>query len=144
MKSFGLLQKMILWGTLVIPLAYGQLGTPINVSVPFDFHVGKNEYPAGEYRVSTRVSGSAILLQSKDLRRSQFVLTQAVQAGKSKEQPSLVFNRYGNAYFLSTVWLGSSDTGRWLAPGREQTELARQLPIPVGETVVQALGKVKR
>lgn len=144
MKSFGLLQKMILWGTLVIPLAYGQLGTPINVNVPFDFYVGKNEYPAGQYRVSTRVSGSAMLLQSEDFRRAQFVLTQTVQAATSKAQPSLVFNRYGNAYFLSTVWLGGSNAGQRLAPGREQTLLARQLALPAGETVVQALGKVKR
>ncbi len=36
----------------------------------------------------------------------------------------LVFNCYGDRYFLSQIWFGSSDSGRILAKGRLEKEIA--------------------
>ena len=56
-----------------------------------------------------------MLVQSKDAASSAIVLTTATQAGKISDVGKLVFNRYGDQYFLSKIWVPSSDTGRELA-----------------------------
>jgi hypothetical protein len=144
MKSFRLLRSMVLLGALVISAAYGQPGPRINVNVPFDFQIGEKAYSAGPYTVKAGPAATAVLVQSTDMRRAQFILTSPAKARTSISQPSLVFKRYGKDYFLSEIWLARSDTGRQLPPGRKETELARWLSAPDGQTVLGALERPKR
>jgi hypothetical protein len=75
----------------------------IRVTVPFDFTVGKQTLAAGDYRVSLDDMG---LLWVKDVGGAGSVAVWTNPIGDSPNQapaPQLVFNRYGNHYFLAKV-----------------------------------------
>jgi hypothetical protein len=82
------------------------------VDIPFAFTAGSATLPAGEYRVQKLDRNSAVLLiHCWDARESK-----------------LVFNRYGNRYFLSQVWNAGSIRGRQLPISpreKEMPQLAR-------------------
>ena len=99
------------------------------VDIPFAFTAGNATLPAGEYRVQKMDRNSAVLLiHCWDARASALVITNAAQAKEPQTESKLVFNRYGNRYFLSQVWTSGSIRGRQLPISpreKEMPQLAR-------------------
>jgi hypothetical protein len=99
------------------------------VDIPFAFTAGNATLPAGEYRVQKMDRNSAVLLiHCWDARASALVITNAAQAKETQTESKLVFNRYGNRYFLSQVWNAGSIRGRQLPISpreKEMPQLAR-------------------
>ena len=94
----------------------------LKANVPFDFRMGSVYMPAGEYTVHQ--SGSVIRLrgtQSKPI--SAMFLTQPTSAKARRTEGTLVFNRYGDDYFLSKVWTPNSANGRALPTSAREKEL---------------------
>jgi hypothetical protein len=58
------------------------------------------------------------------------------QAGKTGHVGKLVFNRYGEQYFLSKIWAPFSDTGRELTKSRLEREVAAQSRVKPAATAV--------
>lgn len=123
---------------VLLPSAFAQ-NQAINVDLPFAFQVNNKQFPAGKYRVSAGPGQSALLLRSDDRKQAMYSLTLSVESGKVREQPTMVFHRYGDRYFLSQIWMGGSNTGRGLATGAAERETARRLaqagPQPATELV---------
>ncbi len=116
------------------------------VDIPFAFVAGSATLPAGEYRVQKLDGNSAVLLiHCWDARASALVITNAAQAKEPQSESKLVFNRYGNRYFLSQVWKEGSIRGRQLPTSpreKEMPQLARN--ETKGEvTLVARLAPVK-
>lgn len=82
--------------------------TEMRVNVPFAFHNGSQHMPAGVYRVKIQ-SEHLILLRGYST--SGFV-TANPEIGKPSAKGKLVFQRYGDQYFLREVWPANSDTGQ--------------------------------
>jgi hypothetical protein len=99
------------------------------VDIPFAFTAGSATLPAGEYRVQKMDRNSAVLLiDCWDAKASALVITNAAQAKETQTESKLVFNRYGNRYFLSQVWNAGSIRGRQLPISpreKEMPQLAR-------------------
>jgi hypothetical protein len=99
------------------------------VDIPFAFTAGNATLPAGEYRVQKLDRNSAVLLiHCWDAKASALVITNAAQAKEPQTESKLVFNRYGNRYFLSQVWKAGSIRGRQLPISpreKEMPQLAR-------------------
>ena len=99
------------------------------VDIPFAFTAGNATLPAGEYRVQKLDRNSAVLfVHCWDARASALVITNAAQAKETQTESKLVFNRYGNRYFLSQVWNAGSIRGRQLPISpreKEMPQLAR-------------------
>ena len=53
-------------------------------------------------------------------------MTRPNRTSEVQKQSKLVFNRYGDQYFLSQVWMAGSDTGRDLSPSRNERNLAKE------------------
>jgi len=73
----------------------------VEFKVPFDFIVGNQTLPTGTYRVS-HADQNVLLIRSLDGRSHALTSTFATDA----RQPAggqIVFNRYGNRYFLHEV-----------------------------------------
>jgi hypothetical protein len=74
----------------------------VQVTVPFNFAVGNTVLPSGTYIVNSE-SPQQVLIRNKDhWKLASMVLTNQGDpqyAGEGK----LVFNRYGNEYFLSEI-----------------------------------------
>ncbi|HEX6728888.1 MAG TPA: hypothetical protein VF074_02705 [Pyrinomonadaceae bacterium] len=97
--------------------------------IPFDFVVGKKTLPAGEYvvRPNRTRSNDVWLVQSKDGDTSALFTTTAVQSSKAAKRTKLVFNKYGDQYFLSQIWFDGSNSGRELIKRHKERELEKNI-----------------
>ena len=98
----------------------------LGVNIPFSFQVGDKTLPAGEYRVQSMSAGSGDvqLIREKDGDALTVVLTMVVDPKDAKSEPQLIFNHYGNSYFLSQIWTGAGQ-GRELFKSKREKETAR-------------------
>jgi hypothetical protein len=77
--------------------------------VPFAFAVGDANLPSDTYHLS-RMNGHGEMLVFRGDRTGALVRTSQVRLPRTDAQPSLVFHRYGNQYFLREIrW---EDTAR--------------------------------
>src|SRR5215216_2217283 len=76
----------------------------IQFKVPFDFTVGSKSFSAGTYTVRPDPARPVLAIRSGDGRSGMFVLTTGLHTNKTLPKCKLIFNRYGDSYFLSEVW----------------------------------------
>jgi hypothetical protein len=57
--------------------------------------------------------------------RLRFFSTIGTIASTRRNESTLVFHRYGDEYFLSTIWTAGNDTGHELFKSRAERELIR-------------------
>jgi hypothetical protein len=96
------------------------------VNIPFEFVAGQTTLPAGEYCVEKLGRGSAVvLIHRADRGASAMVMSIATQAKAPQSDSKLVFNRYGNRYFLSQYWSAGSSSGRLLPKSAREKEISR-------------------
>ena len=110
--------------------ANAQLSNPIKAKIPFDFNVGENKLPAGEYTFS-RLSGDygskVISVSSADVSAHVFQSTFAASIHTPKNESTLVFHRYGDHYFLEQIWSGGEQEGTQVPESRSERTIRRQL-----------------
>jgi hypothetical protein len=78
---------------------------PLEGTIPFNFKVGDRSFTSGEYNISLQSSNGLLKVAGKDGHQAIYVLS---QPGKKTLQTDmnagkLVFNKYGEQYFLSKV-----------------------------------------
>jgi hypothetical protein len=102
-------------------------GTKIRVSIPFDFTVKGKTLPAGEYEVSRVMDQPiALLLRNVHDKRGEVVVETGPVIGRlMPRRDELIFNRYGDSYFLSEVFTAGEQTGEELYPTHKERELKR-------------------
>ena len=103
--------------------------------IPFAFMVAGHAMPAGHYIVSPVNEFSLGIRDRKN--QGAFVPTHSVQRPAHDNTCKIVFHRYGDAYFLSEVWVTGNTTGRELPASRAERELAAR-GIEKGVTIVAA------
>ncbi|HEX8844124.1 MAG TPA: hypothetical protein VF791_05745 [Pyrinomonadaceae bacterium] len=133
---------------ILAPLSVqAQSSSEQTASIPFSFNVGNKSFPAGEYRV-TRINPAsdktALVIRSADGRMSKLVLTMNVQDSKTHESAKLVFNRYGDQYYLAQVWTPADNTGLELPVSRSERTLARNAGERAPEQTTVALNAGRR
>jgi hypothetical protein len=110
----------------------------IAVNIPFDFAFGETRLPAGTYtlrRIVLPSSYDRVVIQSADGRGNTLtVMTRPNRNSEVSKQSNLVFNRYGDQYFLSQVWMAGSDTGRDLFQSRNERNLAKESKLARSKT----------
>ena len=95
----------------------------VEVTIPFDFTIGKTEFKAGQYSIK-RVSTSTLAIRSSDGKTNRVVdAPLGIGSRDSKAGERVVFNQYGDQYFLSQVWL-SNDNGRQLFTSGAEAKVA--------------------
>jgi len=90
--------------TLFSGFALAGPGAAMRVNVPFDFYVGAQQLPAGEYifeRGSGPVDPTSLLKVSK--RSGEGVCLLVTLPGSGNADEKLLFNKYGNQHFLTGV-----------------------------------------
>jgi hypothetical protein len=115
-----------LFTLLVVVSVHAQLpGNAIRVSIPFDFSVRGRTLPAGEYDIVRINDGpSGLLLRNLYNKHDHIVFeTEPVEANRIPRRSMLVFNRYGDSYFLSKVMTAGEQTGRELEPSHAERTL---------------------
>jgi hypothetical protein len=102
----------------------------VAVNIPFDFAFGQTKLPAGNYtlrRIALPSSYDRLVIQNADGRGDSYTgISSPHRTSETQKQSKLVFNRYGDQYFLSQVWIAGSDTGRDLFQSRNERSLAKE------------------
>ena len=112
---------------LIGTVAYAQ-DLNMKVNVPFDFVVNGATLPSGEYSVQRLGIGNAISIRKADHTAKALALGTRCESRKTSEKSKLVFNRYGNRYFLAQIWMAGVNAGQELPKSRLQTEIAQNRP----------------
>jgi hypothetical protein len=86
--------------------AHAQIIGDLEAKIPFQFHVGNTELPAGEYRIRVLDDSDLTVMQISSLDGSTSVVFQIEDAEKSSEptKSELIFHKYGNRYFLAKLF----------------------------------------
>jgi hypothetical protein len=138
----GVMKKNLAAAVVVAMLAMGavlptlaQESGPIKVKVPFDFVVENNRLHAGDYTIQ-RAANGALRIQDNDGRTTATVLALPTQGKVTMKEAHFIFNRYGNDYFLETIWTPGQNMGWQLLQGKHEMELARNKTSPVETAMV--------
>lgn len=119
----------IIW-LLAGNIGYAQEG--ITFTAPFDFTIGRQTLPAGQYTIRPLPQSlRKLLLRSQSGQILTFLQTDPMESQAAPASPTVVFSRYGGQYFLSQIWEGSNEFGQRVAKSPAEIELAesrRQMP----------------
>ena len=124
----GLLAAMIVIAASVSANAQS-LQYRLTANIPFDFSVADKKLPAGKYWVNrAQQSQGDMIVQIRSTTGNANVirLTIPVNTLHPMQSASLIFNRYGNEYFLSEVWPKGGSVGRALPKSHAERELERK------------------
>jgi hypothetical protein len=129
----------------IVAPAQAQHDDRLIAHVPFAFTVGETNLPSGTYNLSRMDLHREMLLLRGD-QTGAFVRTSEMRLPRTNAEPSLVFHRYGNQYFLRQIqWedtarldLAETKGERKVAEGRSNLAAAQM------ETVVVPAGEAKR
>jgi len=80
--------------------------------------------PSGQYTVYTDAGPGVVKLRSADAKSSVMILSIATQTMATPTTGKLVFNKYGDEYFLSQIWKAGSNRGNELRKSRREAEVA--------------------
>jgi hypothetical protein len=122
------MKKQVLFSLLTTVLlmaagsAYAQLGSKqvVRAKVPFDYKVGKVTMKAGDCSIRRAGTENALLIRGNG--SSALALSGSV-SGKAASETKLVFNKYGDQYFLAQVWVAGEEIGTQLPRTRTENEL---------------------
>ena len=67
----------------------------------------------------------------------------AAQSLKPADKTKLVFNRYGNHYFLSEIWVNGATRGRQLPKTSREKELAKDFAQDVTQQRVEIVASLQ-
>ena len=108
---------------LAVVSVHAQSPSKVEVNIPFEFSAGKTTMPAGIYTIK-RLAGDNVTLRSED-GKARVILNAPVSNNSSDPNAveRLVFERYGDQYALSQIWL-TADSGRqvWTNKKREKSQ----------------------
>ena len=118
-QALMILTCLSLFVMLTATSVYAQVSNVQVANIPFEFVIGNKAFPAGRYTV-TYLDTHLMRIQSNDHGESLFVITGRVEAKKTRNE--FVFNRYGDQYFLSTLWTDGDHIGRAVSVSRSERE----------------------
>jgi hypothetical protein len=127
-RALGIISILVLFAALVAnQSARAASSSTVVFNVPFDFVAAGKTLPAGEYIVvrSTLSSNDILSLKRIDNNEGVYVLTSTVRANEIQNDAKLVFNHYGDQYFLSEFWTSGEESGRKVIKSEKEKTLAR-------------------
>jgi hypothetical protein len=105
MKTNLVILSLVAAFTLTASFGFAGSGVGMSISVPFDFYMGDQKLPAGEYTFEMGSgylpTAAVVSVRAKD---GTGIWLMATQAGTEEDtSPRLGFHHYGDKHFLSTV-----------------------------------------
>ena len=97
------------------------------VEIPFAFHVRDTALPAGSYTVEEFNTAGTVAITNNETGKAILALAPANRAGDTDES-KLVFNKYGDSYFLSELWFAGKGVGDCVPMGKLEREVRSSPP----------------
>ena len=97
----------VLFALMVYPgKASAQIIGNLEVNIPFQFHAGNAKLPAGKYLIRMLDNSDLTIMEISSLDGSTSALFQVqdAEANSTPAKSELIFNKYGNRYFLAKLF----------------------------------------
>jgi hypothetical protein len=94
----------------------------MRATIPFPFHVGDAVMPAGSYIINH--SGDVLKVREEAGKHAALLATNAAARSQAPAGSFLNFNRYGENYFLASVWEKGVRDGCAVRKSRAEKEIA--------------------
>lgn len=112
---------VVVWLTAA---AQAQSSWVIKVNIPFEFNVGDQVFPAGDYSLVQPLQHFLMLRNSRGQTIAS-VFAVGVDSQKPVAAPKLAFYSSGGRHVLSEVWQQEESTGLRLFPAKQRTAVAK-------------------
>ena len=124
-KAFAIMAVSILMAAAAAPMA-AQI-TTLTANIPFEFVVAGKTMPAGAYEVWKSPTSEMVMLRGINQRTSALSLVSHgdVESRNPAADTRLVFNRYGDRYFLHEIVNGYGSLALTLPESRAEREMAK-------------------
>jgi hypothetical protein len=127
-------QLLPLFIALVLALTIGaskakaQITDDLEVNIPFQFHAGDTKLPAGEYRIHVLEDSDLRLMEISSANGSVSALFQVQDRGlnSTPANSELIFNKYGDRYFLTELFEEGSASGSQVVKSRYEKAVSQQ------------------
>jgi hypothetical protein len=136
MKRFGVISLLVLAGFCTAGIAQAQ-DRAVRAKVPFDFVIAGKTLPSGNYEFVTQ-RNSTILIRSAEHQIALISMTRASEAG-SNYSNRLVFNKYGDSYFLREILCPSIAVNAAFPQSKQEKQLHEHMAWLGPDTVLLAL-----
>jgi hypothetical protein len=92
--------------------------------IPFAFHVRDVPMPAGSYTVEEFNTTGTVLITNNETGKAILTLAPANRSGITEES-KLIFNKYGDRYFLSELWFAGKGAADCVSMGKLEREVSK-------------------
>jgi|HubBroStandDraft_1064217.scaffolds.fasta_scaffold249972_1 hypothetical protein len=131
----------LVFAALIFPnQAQAQIVGRMEADIPFQFYAGSKELPPGRYDIR-RVEATDLTvmeISSADGSTSALFMIQAEQAHSRPDKSVLIFNRYGNVYFLAQMFAEGESTGSQLVKSRYEKLVSQGAMPAVAQVILPA------
>ena len=111
----------------IFAVASASAQTKLSFEAPFEFHVGKDKLAAGKYAL-TRIEYGKYMLKNIETEKSRIVIFDSSLINKEEAADQrVVFNRYGETYFLRGLFEKQGAEGRELLESKYEKQVRRGL-----------------
>src|SRR6266481_213766 len=127
----------VLFALMVCPSkAPAQIIGNLEVNIPFQFHAGNAKLPPGKYIIHMLDNSDLTIMEisSADGSASALFSVQDAEANSAPAKSELIFNKYGNRYFLAKVFDEGNPSGSKVAESRYENRVS-QTGTPAQEHV---------
>ena len=120
---------IVLVSSLAVAAKAQQPGrTKLITNIPFQFNVGNETLPAGEYTLLPVMADSSnvvLKIQGSD-RKAGIMFSTTTVEGKPQNRTILVFHRYGDKYFFAHAWIEGEKFGLKAPTSRAERATQRE------------------
>jgi hypothetical protein len=132
LKKTGSYQLLSMFVALVFVLtmhstkAQAQIVGNLDVDIPFQFHAGNTKLPPGKYTIHLLENTDLTVMEITSVDNSTSALFEVgrAQANSAPAKSELIFNKYGNRYFLAKVFDEGNPTGSQVLESRYEKRIS--------------------
>ncbi len=148
-KGTGRHQLLSLFIALVFALtfyasnAHAQIVGALEVNIPFQFHAGNAKLPPGNYviRMLDDTDLTVMEITSADGSTSALFEVQSAEANSAPAKSELIFNKYGNRYFLAKLFDEGNPSGSQVLKSRYEQRISQATAEPQTRVPAHRRGK---
>lgn len=124
-QMFWLIAALIFAMSFFPANAHGQVVGVLEFNVPHSFYVGNTKLPAGTYRIHMLDDSDLTVMEitSADNSTSALFEVEAARTDVRPKKNEVIFNKYGNQYFLSKLFDDGERNGSQVLKSRYETRL---------------------
>jgi hypothetical protein len=123
----SLLMALLFALTICPNKAHAQIIGNLEVNVPFQFHAGNAKLPAGKYIIHMLDNSDLTVMEisSADGSTSALFEVQDAEANSTPAKTELIFNKYGNRYFLAKLFDEGNPNGSQVSKSSYEKKISQ-------------------